>query len=78
MITEFQMDFVQQNGNPRLGRMVSTDTLATVEAAGYVDAYIINANIALESTDFIAVAASNGNKWMYPSLSAGVWTLNPI
>jgi len=69
MITDFQMDYVQQNGLPRIGRMVSTDTLSTVATAGYVNAYIANANIALELTDFIAVSASNGNHWFYPTFS---------
>lgn len=67
MITYFQMDFVQQNEGLRIGKMISTDALTVVDNAGYVDDYIKNANIALEATDFIAVSASNGNAWFYPS-----------
>lgn len=78
MIIDFQMDFVQQNGLPRIGRMVSTDTLSAVAAASYVNPYIANANITLLPTDFIAVSASNGNHWFYPSISAGVVTLVSI
>lgn len=70
MITDFQMGFVQQNVQPRLGRLVSTDNLATVASAGYVDAYIKNANTDLQSSDFIAVVASDGNAWFYPTFGA--------
>lgn len=79
MITDFQMGFVQQNIQPRLGRLVTTDTLATVATAGYVDNWIQNANADLQLSDFIAVVASNGNAWFYPTRNAsGVWTLNPM
>jgi len=81
-ITYFQMGFVQQNGGLRIGQLISTDTLSTVETAGYVDNYIAINNIALEPTDFIAVSASNGNKFVYPTFSGpgntGTVTLNPI
>ena len=65
MITDFQMGFVQQNGQPRLGRLISTDTLAQVAAAGYVDNYIVNANADLQVSDAILVVASDGNAWFY-------------
>lgn len=82
MIIEFQMDYVQQNDTLRIGRMISTDDLATVAGAGYVNTYIKNANIALEKTDFIAVSASDGNHWFYPTfagpMNTGVVTLVSI
>ena len=79
MITDFQMGFVQQNVQPRLGRLVTTDTLAAVAVAGYVDAWIQNANADLQASDFIAVVASDGNSWFYPTRdSLGVWTLHKI
>ena len=70
MITDFQMSFVQQNVQPRLGRLVTTDSLADVAVAGYVDAYIVNANADLQASDFIAVVASDGNAWFYPTFGA--------
>ncbi len=76
MITDFQMGFVQQNGQPRLGRLVTDNTLAEVAVAGFVNPYIANTNADLQASDFIAVVASDGNAWFYPTRDAlGVWTL---
>jgi hypothetical protein len=61
------MDFVGNSGVPRLGRMISTDNLAGVVAAGYVDQFLKNENMALFATDAIMVSASDGNGWFYPS-----------
>ncbi len=61
------MDFAGNSNVPRLGRMVSTDNLAAVAVAGYVDNFLKNENMALFSTDAIMVSASNGNGWFYPS-----------
>lgn len=79
MITDFQMGFVQQNIQPRLGRLVTTNTLAEVAVAGFVNSYIENTNADLQISDFIAVVASNGSGWFYPTRSAaGIWTLNAM
>ncbi len=66
-ITLLVMDFVGNSNVPRLGRMVSTDNLAAVAVAGYVDQFLKNENIALLPSDFIAVSASDGNHWFYPT-----------
>ncbi len=79
MITDFQMGFVQQNIQPRLGRLVATNTLAEVAVAGFVNPYIENTNADLQASDFIAVVASDGSGWFYPTRSAsGIWTLNAM
>lgn len=78
-ILDFQMGFVQQNVQPRLGRLVTDSTLAQVAVAGFVNPYITNANADLQSSDFIAVVASDGNAWFYPTKSAaGIWTLHAM
>lgn len=78
MITDFQMGFVQQNLQPRLGRLVTTDNLSDVAVAGYLDSYIVNANADLQASDTILVVASDGNGWFYPRLASGSWTLNAM
>jgi hypothetical protein len=79
MITDFQMGFVQQNIQPRLGRLVTDNTLAEVAVAGFVDNYIQNTNADMQISDFIAVVASDGNAWFYPTRNAlGVWTLHTM
>ncbi len=79
MITDFQMGFVQQNVQPRLGRLVTDNTLAEVAVAGFVNPYIANANADLQASDFIAVVASDGNAWFYPTVDGlGVWTLHAM
>lgn len=63
------MDVVGQSGMPRLGRMITDSTLATVATAGFLDQYLANENVALLKSDFIAVSASDGNHWFYPTFA---------
>ncbi len=70
MITDFQMGFVQQNLQPRIGRLVSTDTLAAVAVAGYINPYIVNTNADIQDSDTILVVASDGRGWFYPTIAA--------
>lgn len=46
--------------NARLVTLYSTDTIATCTAAGYLNNYMVMQRIALQTTDFIHLAASNG------------------
>ena len=67
------MDFAgQSNINPRLGRLFTDEhTLSQVAAAGFLDMLIQSENLALLESDFMAVAATNGNGWYKPVFTAG-------
>lgn len=69
-ILSFRMDFVGQGVNPRIGRLNSTDTLATCDNAGYLNPIMAAQSISLLSTDIIAVSASDGNNFYKPSIAA--------
>lgn len=73
------LNFAGQNNEvvPRLGRLYApNNTLAQVEAAGFLDAYLKANSNPLMVTDFVAVVASDGDAWLRPSVSNGSWTLN--
>ncbi len=55
---------------PRLCQMQSSDALATVTAAGYLDGYVKMNAVALYTTDVVEVAASDGNQFYKPVFSA--------
>lgn len=55
----------------RLVELHSTDTEATCIAAGYLNNYLIMNQIALYTTDFIHLAASNGTQIYKPVFTNG-------
>jgi hypothetical protein len=55
---------------PRLCELQSSNTLAQVTAAGYLNPYLLMQSIALYSTDIVQVAASDGNQFYKPVFSA--------
>ena len=57
--------------NVRLVTLLSTDTIATCTAAGYLNNYIIMNSINLQTSDFIHLAASNGTQIYKPSFTNG-------
>jgi len=64
---------------PRLCKLQSSDTLATITAAGYLNAYIKMQSIALYTTDIVQVSASNGNQFFKPVFAAnGTITLTAL
>jgi len=64
---------------PRLCELQSSDALATVTAAGYLNPYVKMQSIALYTTDVVQVAASDGNQFYKPVFSAsGVITLTAL
>ena len=79
-IVSFRMDFPGQVGiYPRVGKLQSTDDLATVAGAGYLDAVANAQSISVTSSDIVAVTASDGNEFYRPTVSStGVITLNLI
>lgn len=52
-IREFQINFPGQQLNPRIGHLATTDTLAQVTAAGYLNPYMKSQNFSILPTDFI-------------------------
>lgn len=72
-ITEFQINFPGQQIHPRIGHLKTTDTLSTVASAGYLDPYIASQGFSILPSDFIFVAASNGNQIYKP-----VFTSNSV
>jgi hypothetical protein len=63
----------------RLCELKSTDALATVTAAGYVNPYIKMQSIALYPSDIVQVSASDGNQFYKPVFSAsGTITLTAL
>lgn len=63
---------------PRLGRLHSTDTLAVVTAAGYLDVYLKSSGFSLRATDLVAVVASDGSQWYKPVFTAGSCRLTAL
>ena len=72
-ITNFKISFAgeAEGGLPRLGRMISTDALATVAAAGYLDNYLLSQGFDLNANDFVMVVASDGHQIYKPVFTAG-------
>jgi hypothetical protein len=67
------------NETPRLGTMYTTDALATVATAGYLNPYLQSSNFSLLPTDWLFVSASDGHQIYKPVFSAsGVCTLTVL
>lgn len=79
-VTNFKISFAgQQEGIvPRLGRLQSSDALAVVTAAGYLDVYLQSSGFSLLSTDLVAVVASDGTQWYKPVFTAGSCRLTAL
>lgn len=67
-ILEFNVVFPGQNNSikPRFGHLHTTDNLATVSAAGYLNPYITANSISVLDSDFIFVSASDGHQIYKP------------
>lgn len=78
-ITEFQINFPGQGINPRFGHLKTSDTLATVAGAGYLNPYMAAQGFSILPTDFIFVAASDGHQIYKPVFGAdGTVTLTVL
>jgi hypothetical protein len=62
----------------RFVRVKCQNTLAEVTAAGFMDAAIKSQGLALYESDFVFVAASDGNQIYKPVISAGSVTLTAL
>jgi hypothetical protein len=68
-ITSIHLDFVGQTDvHPRVGRIVSTDNLATITAAGYLNAQANGA--VFYPSDMLAIKYSGGEGWFTLSFGA--------
>jgi hypothetical protein len=81
-ITNFKVQFAGQTSDgvlPRFAHLLSTDTLSVVSAAGYVNPYLKSQGMDLKPSDFVFVAASDGNQIYRPHFDAsGVVTLEVL
>jgi hypothetical protein len=57
--------------NCRLVTLYSNDTIATCTAAGYLNNYLVAQSIALGTTDFIHLAASDGTQIYKAAFTGG-------
>ena len=77
-IKEFQINFPGQLINPRIGHLLTDDTLATVTSAGYLNPYMKSQGFSILPTDFIFVAASDGSQIYKPVFSNEEVTLTVL
>ena len=83
-IKEFQINFSGQGVNPRFGHLFTSNTLAEVVVAGYLNPYMKSQGFSILPSDFIFVYSSNplsvGNHQIYkPVFGAnGVVTLTVL
>jgi len=62
----------------RFVRVKCGNTLAEVTAAGFLDAAIKSQGLSIYPSDFVFVAASDGNQIYAPTISAGSVTLGAL
>jgi len=80
-IREFNITFAGQNESvvPRFGHLHTTNTLAQVVVAGYLNPYMKSQGFSILPTDFIFVAASDGHQIYKPVFGAdGIVTLTVL
>lgn len=77
-ITNFQINFPGQLLEPRLGHLLTTDTLATVTEAGYLNPYMKSQGFSILPTDVIMVVASDGSQFYKPVFSGTTVTLTAL
>lgn len=77
-IIQYNVDFPGQDIEPRQAHMLTTDTLAQVQAPGYIDPYIRSQGYVVLPTDFIIVAASDGRLYGYYQKSGNSFTIIPF
>ena len=77
-ITNFQINFPGQMLEPRLGHLLTTDTLAVVTAAGYLNPFMKSQGFSILPTDVIMVVASDGSQFYKPVFSGTTVTLTAL
>jgi hypothetical protein len=74
-ILQYTVNFPGQLVKPRIAHMLTNDTLAEVQVAGYIDPYIHSQGYDVEDTDFVFVAAIDGRLSGYYTQSGTVFTI---
>lgn len=77
-ILQYNVDFPGQDIQPRLAHMLTDDTLAKVQTAGYINPYIKSLGIVVLPTDFIIVAARDGRLYGYYTKVGTTFTIVPF
>lgn len=77
-IREFQINFPGQAVNPRIGHLLTSNTLAEATTAGYLNPYMKSQGFSILPTDVILVCASNGTQWYKPVFSGETVTLTAL
>lgn len=77
-IKNFQINFPGQLSNPRLGHLLTTDTLSTVTSAGYLNPYMLSQGFSILPTDVIMVVAADGSQFYKPVFSGTIVTLTAL
>ena len=70
-VKEFQINFPGQGINPRIGYLLSSDTLAVISAAGYLNPYMKSQGFFILPTDAILAVGSDGHQWYKPVFGVG-------
>lgn len=77
-IKEFQINFPGQGVRPRFGHLRTSDNLATVTMAGYLNPYMQSQGFSILPGDFIFVWASDGQQIYKPVFNGNVVTLTVL
>lgn len=79
-IKSFKISFPGSNDDikPRFGHLWTTDALATVTAAGYLNPYMKSQGFVIFPSDIIFVAASDGTQLYKPVFSGTTVTLTAL
>lgn len=65
----------EDGSNARIVRIKCDNTLTQVDEAGFLNPLLASQGLTLYESDFVFVAASDGNQIFKPTISAGVITL---
>lgn len=77
-IKQFQINFPGQAVNPRLGHLLTSDTILAATTAGYLDPYIKTQGVSVLDTDFILLCCSDGKALCDVTKNGEIVTLVPI
>jgi len=68
-ITNFKVQFPGQTSDgvlPRFAHLLSTDTLAVISSAGYMNSYLLSQGMDLKPSDFVFAVGSDGHQIYKP------------
>ena len=80
-ILNFKVQFPGQTSDgvlPRFAHLLSSDPLATISSAGYMNPYLKSQSMDLLPTDFVFAVGSDGHQIFKPVFTAGVCQLTVL